>query len=119
MNADTLTEGIRIGSDASGHFMLSAMGIAVRTGDGGSLANEGLQIIAGSDLVIGGSQASMYRVPTTRVDPGDLIATPDAPLVTLFMQDIADVRGIQGIDPQPIESKSMCDQRISSISNSS
>jgi hypothetical protein len=66
-----------------------------------------------------GSQASMYRVPTTRVDPGDLIATPDAPLVTLFMQDIADVRGIQGIDPQPIESKSMCDQRISSISNSS
>lgn len=68
-------------------------------------------MIDGTDLVIGGSQASTYRVPTTRVDPGDLIVTPDAPLVTLFVQDITEERGIQGIDPQPIESKSMCDQQ--------
>jgi len=53
-----------------------------------------------TDFVIDGSEGYVYRVPTTDVDRGDLIVTSDAPLATLFVQDIREDGTIRGIDPR-------------------
>lgn len=99
VDLDTLTGGVSIGNDASGDFMLSITGMAVRTRDGGYVANDGQQMVDVTDFVIDGSAEYVYRVPTTNVDPGDLIVTSDAPLVTLFVQNIRADGSIRGIDP--------------------
>jgi hypothetical protein len=96
----TLTGGASIGKDASGDFMLSFAGIAVKTRGGGYVANNGRQMIDVTDLVIDGSEDYVYRVPTTEVDRGDLIITSDAPFATLFVQDVQDGGGILGVDPR-------------------
>jgi len=96
----TLTGGVSIGNDASGDFMLSITGIAVRTRGGGYVANDGRQMVDVTDFVIDGSEGYVYRVPTTDVDRGDLIVTSDAPLATLFVQDIREDGTIRGIDPR-------------------
>jgi hypothetical protein len=79
--------------------MLSVTGIAVQTGDGGYVANDGRQMVDVTDFVINGSQDYVYRVPTTRLYPGDLVVTSDSPLATLFVQDIREDGRIRGIDP--------------------
>jgi len=100
VNLATLTGGVSIGNDASGDFKLSITGIAVRTCDGSYVANDGRQMVDVTDLVIDGSENYVYRVPTIGVDPGDLIVTSDAPLATLFVQDLREDGTIRGIDPR-------------------
>jgi len=96
--------GIQLGKDVSNNFTLTIAGLAVRV-DGRLYAfdktpgvSQPLQDVTGLELSLG--TPSVYRLPVTTLNPGDLIVTSDSPFEVLFVTKFdPQGEGIKGIDP--------------------
>jgi hypothetical protein len=93
--------GARIGLDTSGRFALSTSGLAIAGSDGKFLAldQQRRRLLDVSSLVLPVG-ACIYRIPATKVSPGDVIVTSDSPFCALFvLEDKADGTLIQALNP--------------------
>jgi hypothetical protein len=99
MNLQTLFSGIAIGRDNSGNFRPSLKGLAVRTEKSRFVSIENDQLLDVTPFTFDNVDDVVFRMPIRNPRKGDLIVISDAPLRTLFVQEVHANGHLRGLDP--------------------
>src|SRR5258708_6895837 len=95
--------GVEIGQDTTGGFAMSISGLAIKRSDGRYVAKpEGEdRLVDVTAFLIPGVDPMVYRLPVTRLEPGDLIVISDDPLTLRFVinQDEEGDGELEVLDP--------------------
>src|SRR5438094_5242892 len=89
MDFESLLGGVKLGKDTSGNFKVSLAGVAVRPAPGAKfVALEEDRLVEVDDVTLDGGDSYIYRIPTEKVEKGDLIVRSENPFSVIFVGEV-------------------------------